>query len=84
MVFPVIAVILVLSLVGFLRKVFIFGFLVRHSVGYQGAMIFSIIAFLAVFIATLRHQKKIIVRLWCRRCPGLEKKPVSDGFMLII
>ena len=80
LIFPVLAVILALSLVGFLRGVFSLEFLDRYSLDYQNSMVFSLVVFLIFFAATWKYQKKITIYLWCRHCPGPEEKLPEGRF----
>jgi len=73
-VFPVVAVILGLSLIVFLREVFTFEFLKRYSLDYQSCMKSSLVVFMAFFGATWKYQKKITIFFWCRRCSGPKEK----------
>lgn len=87
-IFPVLALVLGLSLIGYLRGVFSFEFLRRYSLDYQSSMVFSLILFLIFFVATWKYQRKIIVFFWCRRCPGppepSQKAEEEWSFMRII
>lgn len=87
MIFPILGVIAVLSLVGFLRQILSFEFLIRHSLSYQEGMVCSLIVFAIFFMVTWKYQKKIIIFFWCRRCSQLAKtkKPEKRyGFPYIV
>lgn len=73
-IFPVLAVILALSLIGFLRGVFSLEFLDRYSLDYQNSMVFSLVVFLIFFATTWKYQKKITIYFHCQHCLVKEKE----------
>jgi len=74
MFFPALAVILILSLIGILRRFFTYEFLKSFALSFQEAMGIGIAVFLIFFTATWRYQKKITIWFFCRRCGGRKEK----------